>query len=89
MPSSSAVVVSQFAASDPDGLERVAVDEGFLDSAREHAFADGVFADYATAESTMQTLSLAVAGIAGVTLTLLVGYGIVAASRRASMRLAP
>ena len=84
-----AVVVSQLAASDPDGLERVAADEGFLESAREHAFADGMFADYATAGIDNQTLSLAVAGLAGVTLTLLVGYGIVAASRRTNSRLVP
>jgi cobalt/nickel transport system permease protein len=76
-----AVVVSQFAASDPDGLERVAEDEGFLASARGHAFADSLFADYATAGIDNQTLSLAIAGLAGVTMTLLVGYGIVSASR--------
>ncbi len=83
-----AVVVSQFAASDPDGLERVAEDEGFIDSAQEHALADSMFADYATDGIDNETLSLAVAGLAGVTLTLLVGYGIVSASRRASTRLA-
>jgi cobalt/nickel transport system permease protein len=83
-----AVVVSQFAASDPDGLERVAEDEGFLESGRAHAFADSLFADYATAGIDNQTLSLGIAGLAGVTLTLLVGYGIVAASRRTRSLLA-
>jgi cobalt/nickel transport system permease protein len=78
-----AVVVSQFAADDPDGLEKVATDEGFIDSARDHAFADVVFADYATRGIDDETLSLAVAGLAGVTITLLVGYGVVAASRQA------
>lgn len=74
-------VVSQFAASDPDGLERVAEDQGFAASATDHAFADALFADYATSGLDNETGSLAVAGIAGVTVTLLVGLGIAAAVR--------
>lgn len=76
-----AVVVSQFASGDPDGLERVAADEGFIASGRDHAFADSLFADYATSGIGNESLSLAVAGLAGVVLTLLVGYGLVTASR--------
>ena len=78
-----AVVVSQFAASDPDGLEKVAIEEGFIDSADEHALAGSVFADYATLGIDNATLSLSVAGFAGVVLTLVVGYGIVSASMTA------
>ena len=77
-----AVVVSQFAAGDPDGLERVAEDEGFAGTAEDHAFADGVFADYATRGIDNEALSLAVAGGTGVALTLVVGWGLVAAQRR-------
>ena len=76
-----AAVVSQFAAGDPDGLERVAADEGFLESARDHALDNSVFADYATRGIDNETVSLAVAGLAGALLTLLVGYGIASASR--------
>jgi cobalt/nickel transport system permease protein len=76
-----AVVVSQFASDDPDGLERVAEDEGFIASAEDHALADSLFADYATEGIDNETISLAVAGLAGVALTLLVGYGVVTASR--------
>lgn len=76
-----AVVVSQFAGSDPDGLEKVAADTGFLVSARDHALDHGLFADYATRGIDNATVSLAVAGIAGVALTLLVGYGLASASR--------
>ena len=83
-----AAVVSQFAVDDPDGLERVAIDEGFESSAEEHAIADSIFADYATTGIDNETVSLAVAGIAGVALTLLVGYGIVVATRRPGRRLA-
>ena len=73
---------------DADGLERVAIDEGFESSAEEHAIADSIFADYATTGIDNETVSLAVAGIAGVALTLLVGYGILAATRRPGRRLA-
>lgn len=76
-----ATVVSQFAAPDPDGLERVAQEEGFIDSAGDHAFGSFVFADYATAGVGNETLSLALAGIVGVTVTLLVTGGIALAVR--------
>lgn len=76
-----AAVVSQFAFDDPDGLERVAADQGFIDRAEEHALADSVFADYATRGIDNETLSLAIAGLAGATITLLVAYGLVTASR--------
>lgn len=77
-----AAVVSQFAFDRPDGLERVAEDKGFMESARDHAFANGVFADYATRGIGNETLSLAVAGLAGVVISLLVGYGLLAGSRQ-------
>lgn len=84
-----AVVISQFAVDHPDGLERVAEDQGFADRAREHAFEGSVFADYATSGIGNETVSLAVAGAAGVILTLLVGYGLVTASRHLGLRAAP
>jgi cobalt/nickel transport system permease protein len=82
-----AMVVSQFAVSSPDGLERVAEDHGFAESAREHVFANGLFADYATRGIGNAALSLAVAGLAGVAVTLLVGVGLMGASRDARLRL--
>ena len=42
-----AFFVSPYASSEPDGLERVAIDNGFADQAQEHALADGPLADYA------------------------------------------
>lgn len=75
-----AVVVSQFAFDDPDGLERVAKDHGFLHTARDHFISGSPFADYATDGVANQQLSLAIAGIAGVLVTLLVVYGLVKAS---------
>jgi cobalt/nickel transport system permease protein len=76
-----ATVVAQFAAPDPDGLERVAEDTGFVDTAEDHALGSSIFADYATSGVGDETLSLAVAGVVGVTVTLLVGAGLVLAVR--------
>lgn len=71
-----AAVVSQFAVGNPDGLESVAEETGFIESAEDHALADSIFADYATAGITNETLSLAIAGIVGTVITLLVAAGI-------------
>jgi cobalt/nickel transport system permease protein len=81
-----ATVVSQFAASDPDGLEWVAERTGFAVVAGEHALSDSPFADYATAGVSNEGLSLAVAGAAGVAVTLAVGAGVFAAVRDRSSR---
>ncbi len=71
-----AAVISQFAVPDPDGLERVAEDTGFIESAEEHTLADVIFADYATAGISNEALSLAIAGVVGTIVTLLVAAGI-------------
>ncbi len=77
-----ATAVSQFAAGDPDGLERVAEDTGLPDTADAQPFTDGLFADYATRGLDNERLSLAVAGSTGVLLTLTVGWGMASAQRR-------
>lgn len=78
-----AAIVSQFAFDDPDGLERVADDKGLVTPpAKVHSFADTWFADYATRGIANARLSLAVAGLCGAAITLLVGYGIAIAGRR-------
>ncbi len=74
-------VVSQFAVDNPDGLERVAIDTGFVESEEDHAFGDSLFADYATEGLENETLSLAVAGISGTLIVLAVGWGLFAAVR--------
>lgn len=76
-----AAVVSQFAAGDPDGLEKVAEDAGFIDTATDHSLADSIFADYATTGISNEALSLAIAGIVGTLVTLAVAYGIFYAMR--------
>jgi cobalt/nickel transport system permease protein len=76
-----AAVVSQFAADDPDGLEAVATETGISDSASDHALSDSLFADYATAGVDNESLSLAIAGIAGTLIVLVVGWGLFSAVR--------
>ncbi len=76
-----AVGVSQFAVGDPDGLERVAEDTGFIESAGEHALSSSIFADYATDGIGDEGVSLAIAGAAGTLLTLAVGGGLFLAVR--------
>jgi cobalt/nickel transport system permease protein len=77
-----AVGVAQFAVDDPDGLERVAEDTGFAEAAEDHRFESSLFADYATSGVVNESWSLAIAGTAGVLLTLLVGSGLFLAVRR-------
>ena len=59
-------VVSFYASADPDGLERVAEDIGFLETAKEHSNADGTLADYGVKGIENERASVGVAGIIGV-----------------------
>lgn len=77
-------VVSQFAAGDPDGLQKVAEQSGFADSAANSAVDDSLFANYATAGIDNESVSLAVAGIVGTLVTLAVSAGIFLAVRERS-----
>ncbi len=81
-----AAVISQFAVGDPDGLERVAADTGFATTGGDHALADLIFADYATAGVSNETLSLAIAGVIGTIVTLAVAAGIFLAARERKRR---
>jgi cobalt/nickel transport system permease protein len=64
-----AFFVSPFASSSPDGLEKVATDEGFIDTAEDHGLADGPLADYGVEGVDDDSLSTGLAGIIGVVLT--------------------
>jgi len=76
-----AAVVSQFAVDSPDGLGRVAEDTGIIASASDHALSNSLFADYATAGISNESLSLAVAGVIGTLVALSVAAGILLAVR--------
>ncbi len=67
-----ALFVSPFASSEPDGLERVAIDEGFADAADDSATADSPLADY-TLDGNDDGRSGAVSGIIGILVTF--GFG--------------
>ena len=75
-------VVSWYASGSPDGLEKVASDQGFSSTADDHRFADSPFADYGTKGIENERLSGGVAGVAGVLATLLVGGGLFLLIRR-------
>lgn len=59
-------VLAPFASSDPDGLERVAIDAGFAEQGTEAAFE--ILPDYSVPFLGDSTLSLVAAGIIGVAL---------------------
>jgi cobalt/nickel transport protein len=70
------VFVSPFASSSPDGLERVAIDKGFIGSAEDHQFSDSPIADYAIDGVDNEKLSTGLSGLIGVLITF--GVGLVA-----------
>ena len=67
-----AVFVSRFASDEPDGLEKVAAEEGFDDAADEHDLNDSPAAGYEAGWS----------GLAGVIATFVIGAGVFAVVRR-------
>lgn len=77
-----AVVVAQFASSSPDGLEYVAEEQGFAESATDHDLSSSPLADYGENISDNGGLNTAVAGLLGVLITLGVGYGVFWIARR-------
>ncbi len=79
-------VVSFAASSSPDGLRYVAEQTGFGDAAQEHALADGLFAEYATASLSDTVFSGALAGLVGcaVTFGLAAVLGLALRRRRAA-----
>jgi cobalt/nickel transport system permease protein len=60
------IILAPLASSDPDGLERVATDTGFIDAGEEAAFQ--ILPDYSVPFIGDGTASLIVAGLVGVVL---------------------
>jgi len=69
-------VGSYYASRHPDGLEYVAEQTGFLDSAEESATADGPLADYQTRGVDNPRLSGGIAGVIGTLVVLGLGGGL-------------
>jgi len=75
-------VVSYYADSSPDGLNKVAQDKGFSDTEKEHAAGDGPFAGYESSFIDDGRLSGGFAGVVGVLLVLGLAGGLTYAVRR-------
>nr|WP_223189085.1 energy-coupling factor ABC transporter permease [Streptomyces sp. TRM68416] len=75
-------VVSFYASSNPDGLEKVASDQGIDKKAEEHAYADSPLADYGVKDVEDARLSGGLAGVIGVGVTVVAGSAVFWAVRR-------
>ena len=76
--------VSYYASSSPDGLEKVASDIGFIESAKDHSNADGALADYSVKGVDDARLSTGAAGVIGVLATGAISTGLFMWVRRKS-----
>ncbi len=70
-------IVSFYASSSPDGLEKVAEDVGFIETARDHTLDNSALADYGVAGIENERLSVGIAGIIGVIATGVLMYLII------------
>ncbi|NBP21813.1 MAG: hypothetical protein EB009_03080 [Actinobacteria bacterium] len=68
--------VSFYASSSPDGLEKVAEDEGFLETAKDSAVSGSPLADYGVSGLDNERLSVGLAGLVGVLVTALIAIAI-------------
>ncbi|MEV5428574.1 energy-coupling factor ABC transporter permease [Streptomyces sp. NPDC052701] len=75
-------VVSFYASASPDGLEKVAADQGMDRKAEEHAAAGSPLADYGVKEVDDARLSGGLAGVIGVGVTVVAGSAVFWAVRR-------
>lgn len=79
-------VASFYASSQPDGLEKVAGDQGFLDAAQEHDLAESPVADYAVSSVDDDRLAVGAAGVVGVLATFAIGVGLFVVLQRVGAR---
>lgn len=79
------VLVAPRADADPDGLERVAADQGIDAGQQEHDLASSPLADYGITGDD-GTVGTAVAGVVGVVVVFAMGYGLFVLTRRFGSR---
>jgi cobalt/nickel transport system permease protein len=77
-----AAVVSGFASGEPDGLEKVAIDQEFEGVAADHTLGGFVLADYGVEGIENERLATGIAGVIGVAITLVLTLGILYGVRR-------
>jgi hypothetical protein len=78
-----AFFVSPSASGDPDGLNKVAIDEGFADTERDHALGDAPTAGYEVRGVGNDRMSAGLAGVIGVAVTFAAAGGAMLVVRRA------
>ena len=78
-----AFFVSPQASSQPDGLNKVAIDKGFADTETTHALDDAPTAGYAVKGVDNERLSTGLAGLIGVTITFAAAAGLFVVVRQA------
>jgi cobalt/nickel transport protein len=76
--------LSYYASSSPDGLEKVAEDEGFLESAEDSAVSNSPLADYGLAGLDNERLSVGIAGVVGVLATAVIALALFALIKKRS-----
>jgi putative Mn2+ efflux pump MntP len=76
-----AMLVSGFASSAPDGLNKVAEDQGIAANARQHLFENGPLAGYAVKGVNGDRLSTGISGLIGVLVTFGIGLALFALLR--------
>ncbi len=74
--------LSFYASSHPDGLEKVAEDTGFLETAKDSAVSDSPLADYGVAGIGDERFSVGLSGIIGIFVTAAITFGIFALIKR-------
>jgi cobalt/nickel transport system permease protein len=80
------VLIAPNANPNPDGLERVAAEQGIDGGVRDHALAGGPFADYGAGGVENRYLATWAAGILGIAVTFVIGAGVVLLVRRARVK---
>jgi cobalt/nickel transport system permease protein len=82
LASALALFVSPFANPNPDGLNRVAMNEGFADAATEHGLGNSPLADYRVSGVENEGVSKGLSGVAGILATFALGLGLFAFTRK-------
>lgn len=74
--------LSLLASDEPDGLERVSIDQGFADQAEDHTLEGGPLSDYEIDTIGNDRWGSALAGMIGVLVTLTITLGVLWMARR-------
>lgn len=74
--------VSPFANPNPDGLNRVAIDEGFSSAETDHGLGDSPLADYAVTGVEHEGISKGLSGVVGILATFALGLGLFALAKK-------